>query len=456
MTMTQHEVAPLMHAGAEKPFLRAASIPALAVPEECSPEEHTPKQIGSLEFKWWADEVAGSLKSAVDNSTAGAEQCNRNSKQQAAASEDMLVAMVTRRICRQIAKQIPGKVYGEVVGSLRGKLKVVEDACSTASWDTSSMSSSSVDHDDTSSQRYSSPSAASSNSSAMSGPVSSQMADIIARRVPQEISKWLAKEIFAQLVDEMRDGGSGIAADDDTPPQSSASSATGEYSGQQQQQRSAFPRVMTTPNLSHDHWDVSTTGGSPCLTPSAATHLGDKCISDNNLFASSSESSSSGAGSPFTGLEHSQSVGGPAAATALAMPSGELDAAHVHRKFYHDNRDAALQADAFKKFKLVLVSGRGFRVVKHNHGGGRKTRVLKYNTSKNRIFWESSKMLGGEHIDCSKLVRVSREETVVYIWHTSGATGSKKMVGLETQREYDARVLELALLHLLNNAGAPL
>ena len=81
-------------------------------------------------------------------------------------------------------------------------------------------------------------------------------------------------------------------------------------------------------------------------------------------------------------------------------------------------------------------------------------RVLKYNPAKNRIHWESSKMLGGEYIDCSKLVRVSREEAVTYVWHTSGPAGSRKMVGLETQREYDARVLELALLHMLNKPKA--
>ncbi|KAG5178528.1 hypothetical protein JKP88DRAFT_215677 [Tribonema minus] len=129
----------------------------------------------------------------------------------------------------------------------------------------------------------------------------------------------------------------------------------------------------------------------------------------------------------------------------------------MHRKFYHDNRDAALQLDAFKKFKLVLVAGRGFRVVKHNHGGGRKTRILKYNPTKNRLYWESSRVLGGEYVDCAAMLRVNREENVTYVWHTTGSkSGHKKMVGFETQREYDARVLELALLHLLNQAAATL
>ena len=149
-----------MHAGAEKPFARAASALSIShMGGQEMPEELTPKQIGSTEFKWWADEIAGNLKAAVDTS-AGAHEELLSPKNSAA--QDMMVNMITRRICRQIAKQIPGSVYSECVGSLRNKLKVVEDACGPANWDTVSMSSASVDG-------YYTPSDTSTNGSGMSG-----------------------------------------------------------------------------------------------------------------------------------------------------------------------------------------------------------------------------------------------------------------------------------------------
>ncbi|KAG5192454.1 hypothetical protein JKP88DRAFT_191021, partial [Tribonema minus] len=252
-------------------------------------------------------------------------------------------------------------------------MRVVEDACQAAHWQAGGGGGASTESGDSTN----SPSANSDPSDVVVGRID----ELLSRRVPQELTRCLAKEIFAQLVDETPDSAR------EAPSGNAADLAV-----------SGFP---------------ATTGG--------------------------------GGSSP----ERAAAAVAEAAATAAAPRAAPAD---VHRKFYQDNRDAALQLDAFKKFKLVLVDGRGFRVVKHNHGGGRKTRILKYNPSKNRLYWESARVLGGEYVDCSTLLRVNREEAVTYVWHTTGAkpgSGAKKMVGFETQREYDARVLELALLHLL-------
>ena len=90
------------------------------------------------------------------------------------------------------------------------------------------------------------------------GAVTAALADILTRRVPLEISKYLAKEIFAQLVDEMREGS---PDDENTPPQSTSSSMMGDGS------HAAFPRVMTTPNLHQGPWDTNATQDTSCVTP---------------------------------------------------------------------------------------------------------------------------------------------------------------------------------------------
>eukprot|EP00612_Vaucheria_litorea_P000976 CAMPEP_0171460984 /NCGR_PEP_ID=MMETSP0945-20130129/5628_1 /TAXON_ID=109269 /ORGANISM="Vaucheria litorea, Strain CCMP2940" /LENGTH=395 /DNA_ID=CAMNT_0011987269 /DNA_START=103 /DNA_END=1290 /DNA_ORIENTATION=+ len=232
-----------------------------------------------------------------------------------------------------------------------------------------------------------------------------QLGEVLGKGVPAEVCKYLERIIYSELTDEMYE-------DDNESTYSYANSDTSSITGEYD---TKFPKINSDIRLSQ--WDASPTSGRKMLN------------------VKSSDSVSSVSSAP--------------ASNATKMQVDDRD--HVHRKFYHDNSDQALQLDAFKKFCIVLVNGRGFRVVKHNHNGGRNTRILKYNSSKNRVYWESSKILGGEYVNCTAITRVKRAESVVYVWHTTGSKkGKKKMVGFETQREYDARVLELALLYLLN------
>jgi hypothetical protein len=124
--------------------------------------------------------------------------------------------------------------------------------------------------------------------------------------------------------------------------------------------------------------------------------------------------------------------------------------AHHARVMAAEKARRDTQMADFRKFKMVLTAGHGIRVVKHNHNGGKRNRVLRYNPSNNCLFWQSSRLIGGERIQCNRIVRVQREEKVVYVWHMgTGLHGSqKKMVGFETQREADAIILENALLYL--------
>jgi hypothetical protein len=125
-----------------------------------------------------------------------------------------------------------------------------------------------------------------------------------------------------------------------------------------------------------------------------------------------------------------------------------------HRQFYEDDTNVNLALDAFKKFEIVLVTGRGLRVIKHNHNGGRNDRILQYNPQSESLYWETSRMMGSATIAISSIERVSRETTVVYIWYnkSTGKKVHKTAVGFETPREYDARVLQLALMHLMKRA----
>jgi hypothetical protein len=298
--------------------------------------------------------------------------------------DNAAVSKNTKCICRQIAKQIPDLIYGDIVGALRGNLKLIENACQGAIWENRSPVNSKRSSDHTKVPHS-----------------NAKLDDILTNRVPHEINKYLTQKILAQLIGDIRDAGDS----DDSDQNSDVSSVTGDYA-------TAFPRISSDVRL--NTWENSQ-------------------VQEENTFMPTVKSLNSLAAAPTT--------------QAPRHP-GEVDRDHVHRKFYHDNSDAALQLDAFKKFSLVLVNGRGFRVVKHNHGGGRNTRILKYNPTKNRVHWGSNKVLGAEYLDCSAITRVKREESVVYVWHTTGRNKAKKMVGFETQREYDARVLELALLHL--------
>mmetsp|Transcript_7709 Transcript_7709/g.11607 ORF Transcript_7709/g.11607 Transcript_7709/m.11607 type:complete len:310 (+) Transcript_7709:29-958(+) len=144
------------------------------------------------------------------------------------------------------------------------------------------------------------------------------------------------------------------------------------------------------------------------------------------------------------------------AASSFYIPeekSGETQE-ELERKFYLiDDRNQRI--DAFRKFRMVLANGNGFRVIKHNHNGGKSTRILKYNAEKNWIVWESSRVIAGERVCMSRIVKLHREENTVYIWHMAGGRhgSEKKMVGFETQREADARILELAILYFMDHYG---
>jgi hypothetical protein len=355
-------------------------------------DDDTPISLDPNHFKWWADDAASNLKLAVDNSSIREERDDPLPS----GIEDPEVSKVTRKICSQLAKQIPSSAYDEVTLSLRQKMKTLERACQSTIRESRSLVDSPI-------------------SDEQSDIIAGKMESVIMRRMPEEITRWLAKEIHSPLVKD-------ALADDNEFDDNYFFEGFG---------TTGFPESESDTQLSR--WS-NNTKSSASVTPDDSVHQ-NTMFSDRQLPSGKSVSSST---------EHSRVT----SKSKVTYEGDDRD--EFHRKFYNDNFDAKLQLEAFKKFLMVLVSGRGFRVVKHNHGGGRNTRILKYNSSKNRIFWESSKFLGGEYIDCRTITRVDREENVVYVWHTTGRNTKKKMVGLETQREYDARVLQLALLHLYN------
>mmetsp|Transcript_2653 Transcript_2653/g.3959 ORF Transcript_2653/g.3959 Transcript_2653/m.3959 type:complete len:369 (-) Transcript_2653:99-1205(-) len=343
-----------------------------------SNDHSSPKPLATNHFRWWADDAASNLRAAVDSSFSSDQDDGSVTPH---GSDDPVINKVTRKISSQIAKQISTPTYADLIQPLKSKIRILERACQCAIKERNS---------DEWSETSDSPMIDSADI------IASKMESIILRRVPEEISTWLAKEILKQLCEGEQEESS-----DDEASLSGSDMGT-----------IAFP-------------------GSE----------------NDTLF----NKWSSNVKSPAK-VEKSAKKNAPKSALRTKK-ADEDESGHTHRKFYDDNSDVRLQNEAYKKFKLVCVEGRGFRVMKHNHNGGKKQRILKFNEGKRSIFWESSKILGGEYVDSRKICRLDREETVVYVWHKAGRHNKKKMVGFETQREYDARVLELALLFLTNQSS---
>lgn len=369
-----------MHAGIEKKQ-SAFSFGAGLQKKSPSFVDTNIKELNAGEMAWWANEIASTLRSAVEGVVAAKK--DEAGEEGDEADRDIPVSIVTQRITRQLTEQIPASAYAPIVGSIRGMLKVVDASSKKAVHDLSEQPVGFLERS-----------------------TGSRMAEIVGLKVPQEICKLLAKEIFNELVAQMRLEGSGGRSSDSLP-----SNADDEV---------AMPSpLLNTNSPITPGTDAGTSFSSETCSP---------CESEIDRRVREER-------------------------TAVAVETTET---HIHRLFYVDNDNMALQADCFKKFLMVLVSGNGFRVVKHNHKGGQKMRVLKYNPDKKEIFWESSRM-GGGVIDCTHITRVNRCEAVVYVWHQKPKKGAeKKMIGFETQREYDARILELALRYMINpkNAGA--
>jgi hypothetical protein len=381
----------------------------------------SPVERNSDAYNWWARDVAASLQQAVAEDVAVPKGKG--------SSEQVAISVLTRRIARQVALQIPKESFAHLVNEARSKMKVVEASCLDQLFD--------ANYDEADGQ-------ASEDADTPTGPApapaatSQEMADILTRRIPQEMSKWIAKEIYAQL---MAAGCESSSTEDDFEDEDELDE---EDTWRAAAASSAFDSPTTAPRgLAESAQNQLATASTNNMSHWMAATSSDSSSQSGSVRAPDSPPFSSAAGSTAAPAA-AAAAAAPAAAAAAVGPNGELE------RRYHKADESALRQEAFKKFKLVLVTGNGFRVVKHNHGGGRKTRVLKYDPRKNRICWESSKVLGGEHISCSRIVKVHREACVVYIWHmVGGLHGSvKKMVGFETQREADARILELALLHL--------
>jgi hypothetical protein len=104
----------------------------------------------------------------------------------------------------------------------------------------------------------------------------------------------------------------------------------------------------------------------------------------------------------------------------------------------------------YNRAMAILTQPLGMKVVKHNHNGGKSTRMLRYQPSSKCLMWRSSRLVGAERIQSWRIVKVLREEKIVYLWHMGkGVHGSeKKMVGFELKREADAAIMENALIYL--------
>jgi hypothetical protein len=246
------------------------------------------------------------------------------------------------------------------------------------------------------------------------------------KHMPSALGGWLAADLYQSLTKPAHELGS-------TP---------------------ALPSMNSLPNsgvavspsdLDPNTWESSKSeSASGSSTPIITiTSVGSRSDTASEL-GSSNSSSRSNPSPGVVSVASDVSIGGRSWRTTQSNQSDS------HRQFYDDNNNPAMALDAFKKFKIVLVSGHGLRVMKHNHSGGRRERVLRYNPEDDELFWATSKMLGKASISSSSIERVSREGNVVYIWYNKGKGKKthKTAVGFEVQREYDARILELALTHL--------
>jgi hypothetical protein len=328
--------------------------------------------------RWWANNVAANLQKALSNDGSPLEGSN----------EQTTISALTKEIAKHVVASVPDDVLNSLINEARSLMKIIETSCS----DQLREGSEDGDSDDPN-----------ENSSS----ANQQMAKIVNKKIPHEMSKWIAKEIHVRLLAAGEDISSTEEDDDDENdiPVDIWRSARGSFDVRNE--------ALLAKKLAE-------AGGLP----------------DENPWTSPIEINASEAITPV----HAMDLNG---------------SDHAKDGRVHVTDDMKQRSQAFRKFKQVLGGGTGFRVIKHNHGGGRKTRVLKYNASKNRLHWESSRMLGGEQISCSRIVKVHREITVVYVWYmTGGRHGSvKKMVGFETQREADAQILELALLYLKDHGS---
>mmetsp|Transcript_7669 Transcript_7669/g.11526 ORF Transcript_7669/g.11526 Transcript_7669/m.11526 type:complete len:364 (+) Transcript_7669:84-1175(+) len=317
--------------------------------------------------KYWVNSVANTVQKAIANDPPSSEMNN-------GSFEDESLAVLTKKIARQVTNNIPKDTIMALINEAKGLIKVFEASCHE-------RNSEDEDSENSSDYRNESPRA-----------IDHHMNEIVSKKIPNELSKWIARELYIRLMASGEDIDSSDNDDDDVPPD-----------------------VWRSARASFD-------------------------VRNEAVMAKiwSPEKTTEGGQAPPVNNSSTHSMG----------PSVSASSQRGERVFITD--DLKQRSQAFKKFKQVLGSGTGFRVIKHNHNGGRKTRVLKYNIARNRLHWESARMLGGEQISCSRIGKVDRDVTTVYVWYyTGGRHGSvKKMVGFETQREADAQILELALLYL--------
>jgi hypothetical protein len=173
-------------------------------------------------------------------------------------------------------------------------------------------------------------------------------------------------------------------------------------------------------------------------------------LSSRELLSSSSVAgalftSSPHHGSSFSGQDSAASLGSLMDAEEELKKAAMLSRRKSTEKLLHDSRLAD-----YNKCMAILTRPQGMKVKKHNHSGGTSVRSIHFHPSRKCLMWQSSRLVGAERIQAWRIVKVLREEVIVYIWHMGkGVHGAeKKMVGFELQRESDAIILENFLLHL--------
>ncbi|CAM9692813.1 unnamed protein product [Chrysoparadoxa australica] len=232
---------------------------------------------------------------------------------------------------------------------------------------------------------------------------SALLEEVIVKQLPTEMVEFLAKQIFSNIVEDLK-----------------------------HEETALSPIAHNNPKIA---WEER-----PVINPQLAWEV-------ENL-----------AGVPTT-LDTSSRYSGFSSSDPSAKSESSDQAEESNNKETKAKKLAALQLASFKKFKLVCVSARGLRVKKHNHRGGKKERILRYNLKENKIVWDSSKIMGRDNVKVADIVTLKRTENILYIWHgkikKNGTRKAEQMVGFETQREADAKIIEKALEHLILEVQPP-